>query len=416
ADTVQNPFTYLAFSKTQAFSLRGRCRPFDAKADGIVISEAVAVLVLKRLADAERDGDRIYAVIKGMGSSSDGRAKGLTAPRFEGQIRALERAYEKAGVSPASVGYVEAHGTGTAVGDVAEARALAQVFGEAGAGPGSCALGSVKSLIGHTKCAAGLAGLINATLALHHRVLPPTIGVETPNPKAGLGESNPFHLSTRPRPWLKARPNQPRRAGVSAFGFGGTNFHAVLEAYEGDDLPPTPAALDWPAELFAWRAETPGALVAALDRLSAALGRDPGVPLRDLAHALASETFATPRGGDEWRLAIVATSPADLHTKLTQARQRLGGDPAPFHDPAGVTLARAAAGGPGKVALLFPGQGSQYPAMLEELAVYLPEVLAAFEDADATLGDLGRPPVGPLVFAPPTWSDDEAAAQRRRLA
>ena len=111
-DTVQNPFTYLAFSKTQAFSPRGRCRPFDAGADGIVISEGVAAVVLKRLADAERDGDRIYAVIKGVGASSDGRAKGLTAPGFEGQVRALERAYAKAGIDPATVGYVEAHGTG----------------------------------------------------------------------------------------------------------------------------------------------------------------------------------------------------------------------------------------------------------------------------------------------------------------
>ena len=132
-DTVQNPFTYLAFSKTQAFSPRGRCRPFDASADGIVISEGVAALVLKRLADAERDGDRIYAVIKGVGASSDGRARGLTAPVVEGQMRALERAYAKAGVSPATVGYVEAHGTGTALGDVVEIEALGQLFREAGA-------------------------------------------------------------------------------------------------------------------------------------------------------------------------------------------------------------------------------------------------------------------------------------------
>ena len=132
-DTVQNPFTYLAFSKTQAFSPRGRCRPFDAGADGIVISEGVAALVLKRLADAERDGDRIYAVIKGVGASSDGRARGLTAPVVEGQMRALERAYAKAGVSPATVGYVEAHGTGTALGDVVEIEALARLFGAAGA-------------------------------------------------------------------------------------------------------------------------------------------------------------------------------------------------------------------------------------------------------------------------------------------
>ena len=253
ADTVQNPFTYLAFSKTQAFSPRGRCRPFDASADGIVISEAIAVLVLKRLADAERDGDRIYAVIKGVGASSDGRAKGLTAPRPEGQIRALRRAYAKAGVAPATVGYVEAHGTGTAAGDLAEIQALTEVFAAAGVARGGCALGSVKSLIGHTKCAAGLAGLINAALALHHEVLPPTIGVVEPNPRAHLDES-PFHISARTRPWLHGKRGHPRRAGVSAFGFGGTNFHAVLEAYTGIPVEPSAPVRDWPAELLAWRA------------------------------------------------------------------------------------------------------------------------------------------------------------------
>ncbi len=178
ADTVQNPFTYLAFSKTQAFSPRGRCRPFDASADGIVISEGVAVVVLKRLADAERDGDRIYAVIKGLGASSDGRAKGLTAPSTHGQVRAVKRAYAKAGVDPKTVGYVEAHGTGTAVGDVVEVNSIAGVFREFEVPSQSVAIGSVKSMIGHTKCAAGLAGLINASLALHHKILPPTIGVE----------------------------------------------------------------------------------------------------------------------------------------------------------------------------------------------------------------------------------------------
>ncbi len=230
-DTVQNPFTYLAFSKTQAFSPRGRCRPFDSSADGIVISEGVAALVLKRLADAERDGDRIYAVIKGVGASSDGRARGLTAPVVDGQMRALERAYSKAGISPSTVGYVEAHGTGTALGDVVEIEALGQLFRNAGTAPGDCVVGSVKSSIGHTKCAAGLAGLINASLTLFHKVLPPTIGVETPNPNLDLRDG-PFRLCNEARPWLHAHPDRPRRAGVSAFGFGGTNFHAVLEAYD----------------------------------------------------------------------------------------------------------------------------------------------------------------------------------------
>ena len=251
-DTVQNPFTYLAFSKTQAFSPRGRCRPFDAGADGIVISEGVGAVILKRLADAERDGDRIYAVIRGVGSSSDGRCRGLTAPGYEGQVRALERAYSEAGIDPATVGYIEAHGTGTAVGDVVELEALTRLFQSAGAKPRGCVVGSVKSQIGHTKCAAGLAGLIHATLALHHRVYPPTIGITAPNPQFNF-QDGPLRLNTEAQPWLHPALDRPRRAGVSAFGFGGTNFHAVLESYEGDPVATSrPPIRDWPAELLAW--------------------------------------------------------------------------------------------------------------------------------------------------------------------
>src|SRR5262249_35058332 len=161
-------------SKTHALSPRGKCQPFDEQADGIVLSEGIGVVMLKRLADAERDGDKVWAVIKGMGASSDGKDKGLTAPRAEGQLRALRRAYTAAGISPRQIGLVEAHGTGTVVGDRTEAQALRDLFIENGAAEASCAVGSVKSLIGHSKCAAGIGGLIKTILALHHKVLPPT--------------------------------------------------------------------------------------------------------------------------------------------------------------------------------------------------------------------------------------------------
>ncbi|HEX2475884.1 MAG TPA: beta-ketoacyl synthase N-terminal-like domain-containing protein, partial [Lacipirellulaceae bacterium] len=213
ADLVQTPYAYMAFSKTHALSPRGQCRPFDASADGIVLSEGLAALVLKRLADAERDGDKIYAVIRGMGASSDGRDKGLTAPRAEGQIRALRRAYAKAGFSPARVGLIEAHGTGTVAGDQTEAQSLGQVFREAGAELQSCAVGSVKSMMGHSKCAAGMAGLIKTALALHHKVLPPTL-LEKPNPKCNF-ENGPLYLNGEARPWIHGSA-QARCAGVSS--------------------------------------------------------------------------------------------------------------------------------------------------------------------------------------------------------
>ena len=210
-DAIQNPFAYLCFAKTRALSPSGHCRPFDAAADGIAISEGFATVVLKRLADAERDGDRIYAVIRGVGAASDGRDRSLTAPRPEGQMRALRRAYAQARVSPSTVELVEAHGTGTVAGDGAEVKALATVFAEHSSGRQWCAIGSVKSMIGHTKATAGVAGMVKAALALHHRVLPPTIGVTEPNPKANFPES-PFYVNSEARPWLRdgARASPPR--------------------------------------------------------------------------------------------------------------------------------------------------------------------------------------------------------------
>ncbi|MDD9372181.1 MAG: beta-ketoacyl synthase N-terminal-like domain-containing protein, partial [Acidimicrobiales bacterium] len=212
---------FLLFTSVHALSTTGQCRTFDAEADGIALGEGVACVVLKRLADAERDGDRIYAVVRSVGASSDGRSLGLTAPRQEGQERAVRRAYAQARVDPQAVELLEAHGTGTVVGDRTELSTLTEVFTQAGMTPASCTVGSVKSNIGHTKCAAGLAGLIKAAKAVHHGVRPPTLHVDQPN-QAWDRESSPFVFLDEARPW----PSERRVAGVSAFGFGGTNFHA----------------------------------------------------------------------------------------------------------------------------------------------------------------------------------------------
>ncbi|MDB5904853.1 MAG: 6-deoxyerythronolide-B synthase, partial [Betaproteobacteria bacterium] len=226
-DFEQTPYFYQGFSRVQAVSPRGRARTFDRDADGIVISEGMAMVVLKRLDDAVRDGDRIYSVIQSATGSSDGKALGMTAPRSIGQRRALRRAYEEAGVSPAQIGLYEAHGTGTPVGDKAEVETIHSTLLGAGASPKSCAIGSVKSLLGHTKAAAGVVGLVKAALALHHRTLPPHANVERPLPDLA-DPASPLYLLREPRPWLSPA-GEPRRAGVSAFGFGGTNYHAVLE-------------------------------------------------------------------------------------------------------------------------------------------------------------------------------------------
>ncbi|MBU0616951.1 MAG: hypothetical protein KKI02_04480, partial [Planctomycetes bacterium] len=268
-DTLNDIFMFMCFHKAQALSPTGDARPFSKDADGTVIGEGVGMLVLKRLEDAERDGDRIYAVLKGIGTSSDGRSQSIYAPHVEGQARALRCAYEISGVEPATIELVEAHGTGTKVGDAVEFEALKKVYRQANPEGKWCALGSVKSQIGHTKAAAGAASLIKAVLALHQRVLPATIKVDEPNPKLGLDDS-PFYLSTETRPWF-SHGEHPRRAAVSSFGFGGSNFHAVLEEYPAA---PHEAAWDGTVEIVALSAADPAGLSKRLDewRSAAATG------------------------------------------------------------------------------------------------------------------------------------------------
>lgn len=228
-DTLQSPFAYFCFSETHALSPTGQAKSFTNEADGIVLGEGAGILILKRLEDAEADGDTIHAVIKGIGSSSDGRCRTMTAPSHQGQVQAFARAYSDAGVDPATLGYYEAHGTGTPVGDRSEIRALT-TFLEAQKSPNTCcAVGSVKTLIGHTKSTAGLAGLLKATLALKHKSIP--LHSRTEEQIDEVICSSAVYLPTGSLPWLKNDQRTPRTAGVSAFGFGGTNFHAVLQEY-----------------------------------------------------------------------------------------------------------------------------------------------------------------------------------------
>jgi len=417
ADCMQNPFTYMCFSKTHALSPRGICNTLDARADGIVIGEGIVTVVLKRLTDAERDGDRIYAVIKGMGASSDGKDRSLTAPGVKGQMRALRRAYAKAGFSASTLGLVEAHATGTAEGDRVEIESLSQILQAENTPPRNCAIGSVKSMIGHTKSAAGLASMVKTVLALHHKVLPPTLGVETPNPGLQKDDS-PLYVNGTARPWFS--PALPRRAGVNAFGFGGTNYHAVLEEYTGTYYQTEqPASFqDWPTELFCWQAANGGQISTALTRFKEFISQAENATLKDLAHArfLESSKQSNDLGQLTARLAIIATSRKDLLAKMDQAGAELKASPSRFSDPKGLFYHLNSPLADGRVAFLFPGQGSQYINMLAEPAIQFPFIHALFERSNRLLAQKRGEPLTSVIFPPQLFTEEEQRAQTITLA
>ncbi|GAB4035381.1 MAG: beta-ketoacyl synthase N-terminal-like domain-containing protein [Rubrivivax sp.] len=348
------------FTQLGALSSRGKVRPFEAGSDGTLLGEGLGVVVLKRLPDALADGDRIYGVIRGVGQSSDGKGTGLLAPSQEGEVLAIQRTYAAAGVDPATVGLVEAHGTGIPLGDRTEIASLKAVFGERSTPIGTKALGSVKSMISHCIPAAGVASLIKTTLALHHRTLPPTL-CEKVNPELGI-EQTPFYVNTRTAPWM-ARLGEPRRAGVNAFGFGGTNSHAILEQAPPEAKRPG-LLTDWPAELCVLSDASAEGLEAKLERLKAGLARNPQWRLAEVAAALAKADVAA-----EHRLAIVAKDRATLAKGLDNALAKLR-DPksgASWNARGGVFYSRVREAG--QLAFLFPGEGSQYPEMFADLAL-----------------------------------------------
>ncbi len=401
-DTGNDIGMFLCFSKTPALSPSGDCRPFSASADGTMLGEAVVMYALKRLSDAKRDGDRIHAVIRGIGTSSDGRSTAIYAPLPDGQARALRRAYEEAGYGPETVELVEAHGTGTKAGDTAELAALSEVFGATGRTDGQwCAIGSVKSQIGHTKCAAGAAGLLKAVMALHHKVLPPTVKVDRPNPAAAAADG-PFYVNTETRPWVRPA-GHPRRASVSSFGFGGSNFHVTLEEYapRGAEGRTALRHRSAPSELVLFSGDASSDLVAPR--------ADDGRPLA----ALARESHGSFSPAARMRLAVVATDAEDLREKHAQALALIRRRPGEaFSTPAGVRYACGDAD-PGRVGFLFPGQGAQYVGMGADLAMLAPTAQAVWDRLGGTSFD-GRP-LHRVVFPPPAFTDGERAARRDLL-
>ena len=377
ADTFNDIFMFMCFSKTPALSPSGDSKPFDANGDGTILGEGIGMVVLKRLADAERDGDRVYAVIRGIGTSSDGKGNAIYAPSSEGQKRCLNDAYTRAGVPIDTIELLEAHGTGTKVGDATEAKALAEVFSE-NATPASCAIGSVKSQIGHTKAAAGSASLIKVALALFNKVLPPTIKVTMPvDPLAQ--PNSPFYVNTQMRPWLP-RVEHPRRAGLSAFGFGGSNFHAVLEEHT-----PNKTAPDWDGrvQILALSATTIADVQNKLEAVQNELqGANASKTWDHFARAAEAsrQSFSVQH---EVRLVLVAhRDNTKLEALVGSAREMLAKNPSAksWHTPDGIFFGSGAA--EGKLGILFPGQGSQAVGMLREAACLFPEMLETLTEAN----------------------------------
>ena len=351
-------------------SADGTCRPFDADATGTIFGSGAGVVLLKRLEDALADGDHIYAVIRGSGVNNDGAGKvGFTAPSVNGQATVIDMALAAAGVDARSISYVECHGTATPLGDPIEVAGLTKSFAAATDDLQFCALGSVKGNVGHLDAAAGVTGLIKTALALKHRMLPPSLHYKRPNPQIDFAKT-PFFVNASLRPW----PESPsaRRAGVSAFGVGGTNVHLVLE--EAPAAAQAVAAAQDTAqpasELIVLSARTAGALEAARKNLAAHLQEHASLPLADIAYSL-----QIGRRVFDQRLAFVARNRDEALAKL-EGRDQLN-----VH--AGRRLAKAA-----EVVFMFPGQGAQYPDMGKDLFERYPEFRQHIEQCSEILEPL----------------------------
>lgn len=367
----------------------GRCRPFDAAADGTVSGDGVGAVLLRRLEDVRADGDPIRAVIRGFAINNDGgRKAGYSAPSIDGQAEVLAEAAALAGIAPGDLDFIEAHGTGTRLGDPIEVAALARVHARAAA---PIALTAAKAAIGHLETAAGMAGLIRAVLGLQARLVPPVPGFTQPNPLLKLDET-PFRVAARAQP-IPDR-GRPARAGVSAFGFGGTNVHVIVEEAPAA---PRPAPLPRPGQIcLPLAAADPAALdrlrLAWIDRLRAPDAPDP---------AVAAATLRDGRARLPWRLAAIGGDAAALAADLARQSPQIHGRLAP-HRP--------------RLALVFPGQGVPTGRILGALARDHAAVGAVLDDCDAALAALGRPAVSTWLSDPERADIDPVEADRSQIA
>ncbi|MEO1625538.1 MAG: type I polyketide synthase, partial [Bacteroidota bacterium] len=367
------------YEEGMIFSQDGHCRTFDERATGTVEGEGGGVVVLKRLSEAIADGDHIYAIVKATAINNDGKHKvGFTAPSVSGQSSCIRLAYRMAGVDPATVSYVEAHGTGTKLGDPIEIGALNKVF--AGSSPKSCAIGSVKSNMGHLDTAAGITGLIKTVLCLHHKTLPPSINFTKANPEIDF-EGGPFFVNDQLREWT-AEEGVPLRAGVSSFGLGGTNAHVVLQ-----EAPSQEQTKDQEASpnTLVVSAKSKAALQRQLKKLNAFLSDRPNTSLSDLAY-----TMQTGRASFPHRSALAFQGYDQLMKALSSVEQSVHSSLAPLSEPS--------------VVFLFSGAGTQYIDMGQQLYEVYPVFREAMDKGFELLQKLTGTDYRAIVY--PTSKED----------
>lgn len=386
---VPQPPGYV-YQEGGVFSPDGHCRPFDSLGQGVVSGSGVGIVVLKRLAEALKDGDSIRAVIRGSAVNNDGSRKvGFTAPSIEGQAQVVSEALAVADIDPATVQYIEAHGTGTPLGDPIEVAALGEVYRSLT--PRSCALGSIKSNVGHLDTAAGVTGLIKAVMALEHRVLPPTVHFATPNPRIDWART-PFYVPTTATPWSRLPGGNPRRAAVSSFGIGGTNAHVVLE----EAPPERPSVPARKHQLLVLSAKSPGALKQASSNLADYLEQHPETALADVSY-----TLQTGRAVHAHRSAVVAGDVAEAVAAMKDE---------------GTARRASVAKRPRSIAFLFAGQGPQYVGMGSELYATEPTFRAAIDQCASKLKPLLGMDLRKILYPGPEIDEAaRAAAGMERL-
>jgi acyl transferase domain-containing protein/NAD(P)-dependent dehydrogenase (short-subunit alcohol dehydrogenase family) len=448
SDFMMGPSPYIKFSKIGALSPDGS-RPFDAGANGFVMGEGSGIFILKRVSDARRDGDKIYAILTGIGASADGKGKGITAPNPKGQTLAISRAFKEAGYDPDTVQYVEAHGTSTVVGDLAEMEGLLSIWGNNGIKNSSIGLGSIKSNIGHLKAAAGSAAIVKLALALSKKILPPSINFNTPNPNIPFGKI-PFRVVTEPEEWPAGINGNPRRGNASAFGFGGTNFHAAFEEdtgtngmpelkkyyngaefnqtensniSQGSDGSNNAAPCDYTNKRYEMSSENnkklegEAVIIGGIswndinEKLAGIKQEISGnsLSLRDVAKKYNIESNST-----DYRVGIAAFSVDEFLAKFKSVpegfdnlkRRIVLKNKGLFYGEHLLEKKKS----PGKICFMFPGQGNQYVNMLKDLYNKYRIVKDSFDEADRVMYDIMGKGITELFFQNDDSSDSEFAA------